>query len=99
LRSEDSEGLLRAKKSVTEASKPLLSIPLDNLLSDNILSYPEQQLGLGPHAKNSALHNPLSSKHRDINYWIALDICVDTVFAAMIISILTASARLPSALE
>ncbi|RDH26270.1 hypothetical protein BDQ94DRAFT_178699 [Aspergillus welwitschiae] len=56
--------------SSTEASKPLLSIPLDNLLSDNILSYPEQQLGLGPHAKNSALHNPLSSKHRDINYWI-----------------------------
>ncbi|PYI01601.1 hypothetical protein BO78DRAFT_327222 [Aspergillus sclerotiicarbonarius CBS 121057] len=56
--------------SITEESKPLVSVPLDNLLSDDLLSYPERQFNLGPHATNSAQRNPLSSKHRNIQYWI-----------------------------
>ena len=56
--------------SRTEESKPLNPVPLDSLISDGLLSYPESQFGLGPHQKNSALHNPLSTKHRDIQYWI-----------------------------
>ncbi|OJJ67680.1 hypothetical protein ASPBRDRAFT_47719 [Aspergillus brasiliensis CBS 101740] len=56
--------------SRTEESKPTPPESLDNLLSDELLSYPERQFGLGPHRRNSALHNPLSPEHRDIQYWI-----------------------------
>ncbi|PWY81606.1 hypothetical protein BO94DRAFT_536866 [Aspergillus sclerotioniger CBS 115572] len=56
--------------STTEESKPLKCIPLDNLLSDDLLSYPEQHFNLGSHTTNSALNNPLSSQHRNIQYWI-----------------------------
>ncbi|RAK90807.1 hypothetical protein BO79DRAFT_236500 [Aspergillus costaricaensis CBS 115574] len=56
--------------SRTEETKPLNTVPLDSLISDDLLSYPERHFGLGPHQKNSALHNPLSTKHRDIQYWI-----------------------------
>ncbi|GKZ33140.1 hypothetical protein AbraIFM66950_002924 [Aspergillus brasiliensis] len=56
--------------SRTEESKPTPPESLDNLLSDELLSYPERQFGLGPHTTNSALHNPLSTEQRDIQYWI-----------------------------
>ncbi|RAK96470.1 uncharacterized protein BO80DRAFT_505381 [Aspergillus ibericus CBS 121593] len=56
--------------STTEACKPLVSVPLDSLLSKNLLSYPERHFGLGLHQTNSALHNPLSPKHRSIQSWI-----------------------------
>ncbi|GKZ74112.1 hypothetical protein AnigIFM60653_003332 [Aspergillus niger] len=56
--------------SCTEESKLLDPVPLGNLLSDNLLCYPEHQFDLGSHRTNSVLHNPLSTKHRDIKYWI-----------------------------
>ncbi|KAI2910147.1 hypothetical protein CBS63078_4279 [Aspergillus niger] len=56
--------------SCTEESKQLDSVPLNNLLSGNLLYYPEYQFDLGPHRTYSALHSPLSTKHRDIQYWI-----------------------------
>ncbi|OJJ87459.1 uncharacterized protein ASPGLDRAFT_120308 [Aspergillus glaucus CBS 516.65] len=51
-------------------TKPLSPISLDKLISDSLLSYPERKYGLGPHETNSALHNPLSAKHQNIQYWI-----------------------------
>ncbi|OOF90430.1 hypothetical protein ASPCADRAFT_211998, partial [Aspergillus carbonarius ITEM 5010] len=56
--------------STTEESKPLTPVALDNLLSDDLLSYPENHFSLGPHTTNSARNNPLSPKHQTIQYWI-----------------------------
>lgn len=56
--------------STTEQTKPLSPIFPHNLISDTLISYPERKYGLRPHATNSALHNPLSSKHKNIQYWI-----------------------------
>lgn len=56
--------------STSEQTKPLSSISPDKLISDSLLSYPERQYGLGPHETNSALHNPLSAKHQNVQYWI-----------------------------
>ncbi|OJJ03941.1 hypothetical protein ASPVEDRAFT_195836 [Aspergillus versicolor CBS 583.65] len=55
--------------SKTEETKALSSISPDNLISEALRSYPEQYYGLGPHETNSALHNPLSSSHKDLQYW------------------------------
>lgn len=57
--------------STTEQSKPLSPTSPDKLISDSLLSYPERKYGLGPHETNSALYNPLSAKHQDIQYWIS----------------------------
>lgn len=40
------------------------------LFSGNLLSYPERKYGLGPHATNSALDNPLAEEYQKREYWI-----------------------------
>lgn len=57
--------------STTEQSKPLSPTSSDKLISDSLLSYPERKYGLGLHETNSALHNPLSAKHQNVQYWIS----------------------------
>jgi hypothetical protein len=39
------------------------------LFSEDVLNFAERHFGLGPHEDNSALHNPLSSSHQDLEYW------------------------------
>ncbi|KAH7235340.1 hypothetical protein BKA59DRAFT_484693 [Fusarium tricinctum] len=39
------------------------------LFSEDVLNFAERHFGLGPHEDNSALHNPLSSLHQDLEYW------------------------------
>lgn len=55
--------------SDTEAMK-IESAPVGaKLFSNDVLNYAERHFGLGPHEDNSALHNPLSSSHQDLEYW------------------------------
>ncbi|KAG5665061.1 hypothetical protein KAF25_008795 [Fusarium avenaceum] len=39
------------------------------LFSEDVLNFAERHFGLGPHEDNSALHNPLSLSHQDLEYW------------------------------
>lgn len=57
--------------STTEQTKPLSPVSPDKPISDSLLSYPERRYGLGSHKTNSALHNPLSAKHQNVQYWIS----------------------------
>ncbi|RMJ16962.1 hypothetical protein CDV36_003371 [Fusarium kuroshium] len=59
--------------SETELSKvpsasPSVS-PSAKLFSDDVLVFAERHFGLGPHETNSALHNPLSASHQDVECW------------------------------
>ncbi|KAF5987100.1 hypothetical protein FCOIX_1188 [Fusarium coicis] len=55
--------------SDTETTK-IDSAPVSGkLFSDDVLYYAERKFGLGPHEDNSALHNPLTPSHQDLENW------------------------------
>lgn len=55
--------------SNTEAMKIDPAPVSSKLFSEDVLNFAERHFSLGPHEDNSALHNPLSSSHQDIEYW------------------------------
>lgn len=39
------------------------------LFTDEVLLFPERHFDLGPHARHSAVNNPLSADHQKVEYW------------------------------